>query len=112
MYLFEAWGASGTAQKHPDGPVFQGLGGYSSGILKVNEPLLTIYLYIGSQALFNSIKESRGEAYIGGGSSDIRLYSNPSFDWFDPLSLRSRILISGGVVGQNGLVHKEATVED
>ena len=96
MYLFEAWGASETAQKHPDGPAFPGLGGYSSGILKVNEPLLTIYLYIGSQALFNSIKESIGEAYIGGGSSDIRLYSNPSFDWFDPLSLRSRILVSGG----------------
>ncbi|EAX93438.1 hypothetical protein TVAG_137230 [Trichomonas vaginalis G3] len=33
---------------------------------------------------------------IGGGSSDVRLYANETFDWSDPLSLRSRILVAGG----------------
>lgn len=97
-YLFEAWGAKGGYWSWTDGPSFPGLGGYTSGVLTIRSPL-TLYLYVGSTNYFNSIFYYRNTNYgfmFGGASSDVRLYANESFDWSNPLSLRSRIMVSGG----------------
>ncbi|EAY05536.1 hypothetical protein TVAG_318910 [Trichomonas vaginalis G3] len=98
-YLIEAWGSVGSFQHHQAGDSIPGLGGYSSGVLKVKNPL-TLYLYIGSISFFNSMFSytSKGNYFfaIGGGSSDVRLNASKTFDWSDPISLRSRILIAGG----------------
>ena len=98
-FLVEAWGSAGSFQQLPSGNSIPGLGGYSSGVLEVKRSL-TLYLFIGSISFFNSMfkyKPSSNEFFgIGGGSSDVRLYANKSFDWSDPLSLRSCILVAGG----------------
>ncbi|EAX99336.1 hypothetical protein TVAG_181930 [Trichomonas vaginalis G3] len=98
-FLIEAWGSAGSAQHTQTQNSLPGLGGYSSGVLVVKKSL-TLYLYIGSISFFNSIfkyvPSSNCFFGIGGGSSDVRLYANETFDWSDPLSLRSRILVAGG----------------
>ena len=59
---------------------------------------MTVYLYVGSTSFFNSIFFYKGSDIfvLGGASSDVRLYANKTFDWSNPLSLRSRIMVSGG----------------
>lgn len=96
-YLFEAWGARGGFDVWATGISVPGLGGYTSGILKTRRPL-TVYLYVGSTSFFNSIFFYKGSDIfvLGGASSDVRLYANKTFDWSNPLSLRSRIMVSGG----------------
>ncbi|EAY14272.1 hypothetical protein TVAG_487150 [Trichomonas vaginalis G3] len=97
-YLFEAWGSRGGFNVWNEGPSTPGLGGYTSGALTVRSPLI-VYLYIGSSTYFNSFFSYVGTEngfVFGGASSDVRLHANESFDWSDPLSLRSRIMVSGG----------------
>lgn len=89
-YKFEVWGSSAKF-----GYGTPGLGGYSSGILIINESL-SLYLFVGSNALFNALLYP---PYIGvypGASSDIRLNVSSNFEWFDAVSLRSRILVAAG----------------
>ncbi|EAX93797.1 hypothetical protein TVAG_339200 [Trichomonas vaginalis G3] len=95
-YLFEAWGARGAFGIWNKVNSIPGLGGYTSGVLTITKPL-TLYLYVGSTSFFNSFFSAKmSGAFFGGASSDVRLYANESFDWSNPLSLRSRIMVSGG----------------
>ncbi|EAX92113.1 hypothetical protein TVAG_226130 [Trichomonas vaginalis G3] len=92
MYKFESWGASGTCLGNPGN---QGLGGYTSGIIYLRS-VTPFYLFVGAHTDFN-YKTNVGTYYArGGASSDIRLTVNSNFDWFDPESLRSRIMVSAG----------------
>ncbi|EAX84168.1 hypothetical protein TVAG_599450 [Trichomonas vaginalis G3] len=89
IYKFETWGSSGS------GNGIAGLGGYTSGIIHLSN-VQTFYLFVGSRTNFN-YKTNKGEYYsYGGASSDVRLYVNENIDWFNDLSLRSRIMVSGG----------------
>lgn len=97
-YRIESRGSVGTRQaSDPNNLIVggtPGLGGYTSGILNLNIKL-TLYLFIGSNSRFNNvIKTAAGNP--GGGASDVRLYVNSNFDWFDDKSLRSRIMVAGG----------------
>ncbi|KAI5482796.1 glycine-rich protein family [Trichomonas vaginalis G3] len=57
---------------------------------------MTFYLFVGGHTNFN-YKTNAGIHYAkGGASSDIRLSVNNNFDWYDPLSLRSRIMVAAG----------------
>ncbi|EAY08098.1 hypothetical protein TVAG_497220 [Trichomonas vaginalis G3] len=88
-YKFEAWGSSGKWEFG-----LPGFGGYSSGILNINESL-TLYLFVGSISTFNSMLYPPNYGIYGGASTDIRLNVSSIFEWFDALSLRSRILVAG-----------------
>lgn len=92
-YLFEAWGSAGIHQ----GTSKSGLGGYSSGILKIKNKL-KVYALIGSTSIFNIIKDpyTAITEYPGGAATDIRLSYDEKTSWYDPVSLRSRIFIAGG----------------
>ena len=86
IYKFETWGSSGS------GNGIAGLGGYTSGIIHLSN-VQTFYLFVGSRTNFN-YKTNKGEYYsYGGASSDVRLYVNENIDWFNDLSLRSRIMV-------------------
>lgn len=77
-------------------PSIPGYGGYSSGILSLNKNL-SFYAFIGSTAMFNALKsELTGNSLYPGAATDIRLSVNENYDWYDPVSLRSRILVAGG----------------
>ncbi|EAX97659.1 hypothetical protein TVAG_229260 [Trichomonas vaginalis G3] len=91
-YRFEAWGSIGQSW---DNIAIPGKGSYTSGILQLHN-FTTLYLYIGSISIFNNMNISHNNVHLGGGSSDVRVYVNENFDWFDPVSLRSRIMVAGG----------------
>ncbi|EAX84166.1 hypothetical protein TVAG_599430, partial [Trichomonas vaginalis G3] len=91
LYKFESWGSSGLSS----GRGVPGLGGYTSGVIFLND-IQKFYLYVGANTDFN-YKTNEGIHYVrGGASSDIRLYSNSNFDWNDAKSLRSRIMVAAG----------------
>ncbi len=93
-YKIELYGAAGYVTTGT-----RGLGGYTSGIIKLEKDDL-IYIYIGQSAYssltntstFNGTLTTTG--FPAGGSTDIRLVSNAS--WNDAESLRSRIMVASG----------------
>ena len=112
-YLIEAWGASGGGSRG-------GKGGYTSGVLRLDQTT-TFYIYVGGQgSLDDEINATTpggyngggmgsagryfGENYLknggsGGGATDIRTYADR---WNDKISLESRILVAGGGGGACG----------
>ena len=85
-------------------------GGYTSGILYV-EDKLTIYLYLGGQSVYigndeNILKHvfnGGGTGHLrnsreGNGATDVRLHYNS--DWSNFESLKSRIMVAGGSGGK------------
>ena len=103
IYHFELWGAQGGS----DGSHYGGRGGYSSGILRLQEHVKA-FLYIGAEGTnsrdddrftsysFNGGGKGRGDsvrnATSGGGGTDIRLLED---------SLYHRIIVAGGGGGSN-----------
>jgi hypothetical protein len=109
-YKFECWGAQGT------GGTNTGKGGYTSGILKLNEGD-TFYVYVGGQNAYGGWNGGGQTTYGngGGGATDIRLISGV---WNDSTSLISRIMVAGaggghfneggaggGLTGYTGYAH-------
>lgn len=94
-YLFEAWGSS--AELNNPWNSIAGLGGYASGILKL-ESKLKFYLYIGSAGIFNAYNVSEQPTMFAypGAATDVRLNVSSGYEWDNPISLRSRILVAGG----------------
>jgi hypothetical protein len=87
-YKFECWGAQGY------GGTNTGKGGYTSGVLKLNEGD-TFYIYVGGQSAYGGWNGGGQTTYGngGGGATDIRLISG---EWNNTTSLISRIMVAGG----------------
>ncbi|MDR0427197.1 MAG: hypothetical protein LBH12_01190 [Dysgonamonadaceae bacterium] len=96
-YLLEAWGA-GIATSPENYPA-----GYCSGVIHLAENQV-IYVYVGGR---NNMFNGGGSASNGNkgcGATDFRLVAGDSdTEWDKPLSLNSRILVSGssGGVGKS-----------
>lgn len=108
-YKFEGWGARGGYARLNGGLGGNpGLGGYTSGTIKLNEGD-TIYIYVGQQGTdavcYQDSKQAwnggglgtwdRGDneaSGAGGGSTDFRLVPGT---WNDKESLYSRIMVAG-----------------
>ena len=83
-------------------------GGYTSGILSINDPL-TLYFYLGASESHLKEPPPTGITFNGGsgnqlkysstgnGATDVRL--DYSTNWFDFPSLKSRIMVAGGAGG-------------
>ena len=86
-YKFECWGAQGTG-----GPA-TGKGGYTSGIMRLNEGD-TFYIYVGGQNAYGGWNGGgqTTEGCGGGGATDIRLVSG---EWNNEEGLKSRIMVAG-----------------
>ncbi len=92
-YQFELWGAQGGTNS------ISGKGGYTSGILSLEENE-NFYIFVGGSNRTNGggISTSNGEN--GGGSTDIRLVNG---NWSDFDSLKSRIMVAAGGGGFGAL---------
>ena len=95
-YKFECWGSIGQTWGNF---TKSGLGGYTSGIIKVKQKNTKIYVYIGNVGFFNGVKEMTDVAYAiyhpyCGGATDVRLIT--SENWWDFESLKSRIMVAAG----------------
>ena len=93
IFQLECWGASGYDYDEKN---IGGLGGYTSGILKVSRPL-TLYLYVGSVGQLQTTTVFNGGGlgqHTGGGATDFRL--TPNSDWKNFNSLKSRIMVAAG----------------
>ena len=130
-YKIECWGASGgnSYSGVTDGvsytnTVYGGKGGYCSGWIALPHNI-SVYVYVGQsgeeilEQTFNGGGTAgiNGNAFSGGGATDIRLIDG---DWNDFKSLKSRIIVAaggggaqhyyagsnggyaGGLIGQNG----------
>lgn len=112
-YMLEAWGAQGGNSSRYT-TQYGGLGGYTSGIVKLNNPA-TVYVYVGGQGGSSTATDSttdtggwNGGGSIasgqnlygapGGGATDFRLING---DWNNMNGLKSRILVAGGGGGAN-----------
>ena len=96
IYQFECWGAKGAKPKWGEGT--PGLGAYTSGIINITEEQV-FYVYIGATGFYNAIiNRTSASTYNSpegsGGSTDVRL--NSTDDWYDDLSLVSRIMVAAG----------------
>ena len=85
-------------------------GGYTSGILSINDPL-TLYFYLGASGIwgtsateeitFNGGGDGKFQySSTGHGATDVRL--NYSTNWYDFNSIKSRIMVAGGAGGAEG----------
>jgi len=101
-YKLETWGASGGSYSTT---YTGGKGGYSTGIVYLNEGQI-LYVYVGGQGTgatgitkggYNGGGDSSGrtnyKTYSGGGATDIRLVDGA---WNDSASLLSRFIVAGG----------------
>ena len=102
IYKIELWGAQGGNVSSYSG----GLGGYTSGNIKLNKDE-KLYIYVGEQGISNSpqTRTWNGGGYAGynsdnqyyngsgGGATDVRLVSGI---WNDFDSLKSRIMVASG----------------
>ena len=112
-YFIEAWGAAG-------GGASGGMGGYTSGVIKLVKTT-QLYIYIGGKGIINNDPQSSSEGGYNGGESGApgRYYSNKQRlnggsgggatdvrtepgAWSNSLSLNSRILVAGGGGGSCG----------
>lgn len=109
LYKFEGWGArGGYARINGRLGGTAGLGGYTSGNIKLQEGD-TIYIYVGQQGTDSVVKKDSAQAWnggglgtwdktddeasgAGGGATDFRLVPGP---WNDEESLYSRIMVAG-----------------
>ena len=89
VYLIEAWGSGGSVGS---GGMHPGKGAYTKGKIFIRNAL-TLYLFVGNKAGFNSADVVSPHLAYGGGASDVRLKNG---EWNDFESLKSRILVSGG----------------
>lgn len=113
-YKIELWGAQGGGNTQYVG----GLGSYTAGVITLDKNEM-LYVYVGEYggnstnkdySVFNngsflvsfSWDGSSGNAYAGGGSTDIRLVSG---SWDDFNSLKSRIMVAGAGGGANTYVY-------
>ena len=101
-YQIELWGASGGGEN-------SGAGGYTSGVLSLNEGD-KLYFYIGGVGSSNATvtnvggyngggysgNNSGANSYGGGGATDVRLVAG---EWNDLIGLRSRIMVAAGGAG-------------
>lgn len=87
-YKFECWGAQGT------GGSATGKGGYTSGIIKLQEGD-TFYIYVGGQNAKGGWNGGGTTTFGngGGGATDIRLKEG---EWNDEEGLKSRLMVAGG----------------
>ena len=101
IYKIECYGASG-GNGDGNNSSYAGLGGYTSGILKIEENH-NFFIYVGGQGTYaivctggwnggGSANNVRSASGSGGGASDIRLISG---QWNNIDSLRSRIMVAG-----------------
>jgi hypothetical protein len=108
-YKFECWGASGGRSIRNGGLCeLGGLGGYTSGVIKLNEGD-TFYIYVGGQGTNGKVRTNVAGGWNGGGlgtwdnrddeasgggggATDIRIVSG---DWDNIDSLKSRIMVAG-----------------
>ena len=103
LYMFEAWGAAGTANECQMAEYEpKGRGAYVNGVIKLTEPK-TFYIYVGGQS------QSSNEAFngnmpsnytvAGGGATDFRTQKGDY--WYDIDSLKSRIMVAAGGGGND-----------
>ena len=91
IYKFECWGAEGSS--------YNGIGGhgaYTAGKIYIPKRM-KLYAYIGNTGFFNAIKEMESQQVYtknSGGTTDLRI--NTSDDWWDNISLISRIMVAAG----------------
>lgn len=103
-YKLECWGAQGDSAKYEEP---QGKGGYSTGIVTLDEGD-KLYVYVGQSgadpsltSIVNAYNGGGKSAYNqGGGATDIRLNKG---DWKDLNGLLSRIIVAGGASGAGWL---------
>ena len=110
-YKIELWGARGGNSLDTNNPSIGGNGGYTSGVIQLNEGD-TLYIYVGGKGIdsnlnsdilpggFNGGGASSNTTYAdtrlsasGGGSTDVRLVNG---NWNDSSSLASRIMVASG----------------
>lgn len=99
IYKFEAWGSGSSAWSVNSIESTPGCGGYISGILDLPNRL-QIYAFIGISGAFNALKtpidRPYDDSFYPGAATDVRLDVNPNYEWYDSVSLRSRIFVAGG----------------
>ena len=89
VYKFECWGSKGSAWTNYN----PGFGGYTKGTLLITKPT-KMYVFIGAQGSYNSIKGEIKVGVSGGRATDVRL--NKTDNWYDKESLISRIMVAAG----------------
>lgn len=103
-YKIAAWGASGGDVTINDATYQGGLGGYTSGLISLEENQ-TLYIYVGGfpssyEGGYNGGAQGGtgddGKYTGGGGATDIRI-NNGNWNNFD--SLKSRIMVAAGGAG-------------
>lgn len=103
-YKIAAWGASGGDVTINDATYQGGLGGYTSGLISLEENQ-TLYIYVGGspssyEGGYNGGAKGGsgddGKYTGGGGATDIRINNG---NWNDFDSLKSRIMVAAGGAG-------------
>ena len=101
-YKLECWGAQGGSYSSYLG----GLGGYSVGIVTINEPT-NIYIYVGEQPLTNTVSQSTSPGGFNGGGSSKVFYYDGTYTYgqgggggtdirIGQDSLYARVIVAGG----------------
>ena len=91
VYKFECWGSIGQQWGGVSKP---GKGAYTRGTIFIPKTR-EMYVYVGANGLFNSMKEAtKIKGILGGGATDVRL--EKSSNWWDLQSLKSRIMVAAG----------------